>query len=201
MNIQILVFDGFDEIDVFGPYEVYQKAAHTGADIQATLVTIDERTEVTGLHGIVIKVSKQLDWSADMLLIPGGGWVSRGPQGTWAEAQRGIIPEALRRWYQAGKILTADCTGTMLLAASGLLSQRAATTHHQVVHELREAGTQVIDARVVDDGNIITAAGGTSGMDLALWIVERFVSAECAITVERRLAFERRGTVWSQRPH
>ena len=61
----------------------------------------------------------------------------------------------------------------MALAAAGLLTDRPAVTHHSALDELRSAGAQLIDARVVDDGDIVTCGGVTSSIDLALWLVER----------------------------
>jgi transcriptional regulator GlxA family with amidase domain len=85
----------------------------------------------------------------------------------------------------------------MLLAAAGLLQGRPATTHHAALADLAATGARVIPAaRVVDDDRTLTAGGVTSGLDLALWIVERFVSPAAAQDVERRMEYERRGTVW-----
>jgi transcriptional regulator GlxA family with amidase domain len=98
--------------------------------------------------------------------------------------------------HEEGTILAAICTGSMLLAAAGLLRGRPATTHHGALEDLRTAGAEVIRARVVDDGDIVTAGGVTSGLDLALWLVERFAGPQLAVAVEQRLEYERRGTVW-----
>jgi len=83
----------------------------------------------------------------------------------------------------------------MLLAAAGLLKNRPATTNRGAFEELAATGAQVVPARVVDDGDIITAGGITSGFDLTLWLVERFISSEAAHMLEGRLEYERRGTV------
>ncbi|RYG58738.1 DJ-1/PfpI family protein, partial [bacterium] len=95
-----------------------------------------------------------------------------------------------------GALVAGVCTGTMVIAASGLLRGRPAITHHLAVEDLREMGADVVQARVVDDGDIVTAGGVTSGLDLALWLVERFCSAAVAHKVEKRMEYERRGTVW-----
>ncbi len=100
------------------------------------------------------------------------------------------------RFHRAGKTIAAVCTGTMLVATNGLLQGRNAITHHQAVEELREAGAHVINARVVDDGELITADGVTSGLDLALWVVERSFGSAIAVAIEQGLEYQRRGTVW-----
>jgi transcriptional regulator GlxA family with amidase domain len=84
----------------------------------------------------------------------------------------------------------------MLLAAAGLTQGRHATTHHVAREALRATGAVLVDARVVDDGDLITTGGITSGLDLALWLVEREAGAALALELERHLEYERRGTVW-----
>jgi transcriptional regulator GlxA family with amidase domain len=101
--------------------------------------------------------------------------------GAWTEAQRGVIPAALKARHAAGRRIGAVCTGAMLLAEAGLLRGRRATTHHDALNDLAAAGADVVTgARFVDDGDIVTAAGVTSGIDLALWLVERELGAEAA---------------------
>jgi len=201
VRIDILLFDGCDELDALAPYEVLRRAAEAGADIRCRLVTLDEMPEVTAFYGLRVRPDARLDDAdgadrPDALIVPGGGWNHGGPRGARAEAERGAIPAALARLHAAGTILAGVCTGGMLLAAAGLLGGRPATTHHLAIEELRAAGAKVIHARVVDDGDVLTAAGVTSGLDLALWLVERFAGAELAAGVERWLEYERRGVVW-----
>jgi transcriptional regulator GlxA family with amidase domain len=133
------------------------------------------------------------------VIVPGGGWNSRSSQGAWAEAERGEIPARLAELHQAGTNIAAVCTGAMLLASAGLLRGRAATTHHGAIEELRAAGAEIVPARVVDDDTIITAGGVTSGLDLTLWLVERFAGPQTALVVEREMEYERRGVVWRRR--
>src|SRR5262249_37090284 len=120
----------------------------------------------------------------------------RGPRGARVEAERGALPAALARLHAAGTILAGVCTGAMLIAAARLLIGRHATTHHLALDELHAAGATIIHARAVDDGDLLTSGGVTSGMDLALWLVERFAGPQLAIQIEGHLEYERRGTVW-----
>jgi transcriptional regulator GlxA family with amidase domain len=198
MKAQIILFNGFDELDAVAPFEVLQSAASAGADIQVQFVTLDGAEEVTAAHGLRVRPDAQLELSGrpDILVVPGGNWNSRAFQGAWAEAQRGEVPAMIARMHQASATIAAVCTGSMLVAAAGLLTGRPAITHHQAVEELRATGAEVVQARVVDDGDIITAGGITSGLDLALWLVERYVDAQTAHILERQLEYERRGTVW-----
>ncbi|HLY32079.1 MAG TPA: DJ-1/PfpI family protein [Ktedonobacterales bacterium] len=203
MNIQIVLFEGFDELDAIAPYEALRRAAELGADITPQLVTLDSQPEVTAFYGLRVRPTGRL-WrrddseraKPDVVIVPGGGWNHPSPTGARAEAQRGALPVALKELHSAGVVVAGVCTGAMLLATAGLLDARPATTHHLAHADLRAAGALLTHARVVDAGDIITASGVTSGLDLALWLVERFAGPQIAAGVENRLEYERRGTVW-----
>ena len=197
MNIQIIIFDGFDELDVVAPFEVLRMVAALKPGIQTQIVALDPSKPVVACNGMQVQPQARLgELKPDLVIVPGGGWIDRAPKGAWTEAQRGVLPAALTRLHADGVTLASVCTGAMLLSAAGLMTGRAAVTHHMVLEELASAGAQIIRARVVDDGEMITAGGITSGLDLALWIIERFVDAKTAQAIETRLEYERRGTVW-----
>jgi transcriptional regulator GlxA family with amidase domain len=175
MEIEILLYDGFDDLDAFGPFEVL-----TGAGIDTRFVTAEPLDSVTSSHGARV-IPEGVMGDPDLVLVPGGNWNGRKPSGAWAEAQRGVIPAAVKARHEAGGALGSVCTGAMLLAAAGILQGRRATTHHEAHDDLAAAGAEVMrDERFVDDGDIVTAAGVTSGIDLALHLVERHVGAEAA---------------------
>ncbi len=198
VKVQIILFDGFDELDAIAPFEVLKSATAIGADLQVELVTLDSSTEIVAAHGLRVQASTKLeiDQDLDILIVPGGGWSSRATKGAWAEAQRGEIPAAIARLHQSGATIASVCTGAMLVADAGLLKGRPAITHHAAVEELRAIGAEIINARVVDDGDIVTAGGVTSGLDLTLWLLERYLGPHIAYEVEQEMEYERRGTVW-----
>jgi putative intracellular protease/amidase len=133
-----VVYDGVDELDVFGPFEVL-----TGAGLEVRLVTAEPREQVATVGGARI-------------------------------APHGVLGDP-------DLVIAAVCTGAMILAGTGLLRGRRAITHHDAVDELAAAGADVVSgARFVDDGDIVTAAGVTSGIDLALWLVERELGPDAA---------------------
>ena len=203
MRIDILLFDGFDELDAIAPFEVLRAAAAAGADFATRLLTLRPTSEVTASNGLCVRPDGALSQLREgerphVLVVPGGGWNARKPQGARAEAERGEIPAALARLHEAGTTLAGVCTGGMLIATAGLLAGRPAITHHGALDDLQAAGANIVDARVVDDSDIVTAGGVTSGLDLALWLVERFASARIAHHVESRLEYERRGVVWRE---
>jgi transcriptional regulator GlxA family with amidase domain len=192
MRIEILLYDGFDELDGIAPYEVLRTAEENGADIHAVLVGAYGAGTVTASHGTRIEADGGVSEAADMVLVPGGSWNSRGERGAWAEARRGEVPSTIAAAQQRGARIASVCTGAMLLAAAGITDGRPATTHHTALEDLRESGARVIDARVVDDGDLMTAAGITSGIDLALHIVEQQAGAEIADKVADEIEYERR---------
>ena len=198
MKIQIIVFAGFDELDVIAPFEVLRDAMTLDAALRVEVVTLDGSPAVVAAHGLPVRVDRhlQMDDRPDLLIVPGGGWNDRAALGAWAEARRGDLPAAIARVHAAGTTIAAVCTGGMLVTATGLTVGWPATTHHSAIEEMRAAGAEIIDARVVDDGDLITAGGVTSGLDLALWLVERYSGARTAAMVERQMDYERRGTVW-----
>ena len=198
VKVQIIIFNGFDELDAIAPFEVWQTAMAIGAGVQAELVTLDRSTEVIAAHGLRVQPHAQLgiEQKLDILIVPGGGWGNRAPQGAWAEAQRGELPTVISRLHQSGTTIASVCTGAMLVAEAGLLKGRPAITHHVAIEELRAIGAEIVNARVVDDGDLVTAGGVTSGLDLTLWLIERYLSPQIAHEVEKQMEYERRGTVW-----
>jgi transcriptional regulator GlxA family with amidase domain len=195
MKVAIVVFDGVDEVDAIGPYEVFANAAQGGADVSVSLVTLDGREEVTGSHGVRIRPHGKWEGSADLVVVPGGGWNDRAPEGAWAQAQQGDLGAALKAHRQAGGHLASVCTGGMVLATAGLLDGLEATTHHGAIDQLADHGAIAVDARVVDAGEVVTCGGVTSGIDMALWIVEREFGARLADGIAREMEHQRVGEV------
>lgn len=199
MHFEVLIYPGFDELDALAPWEVLSSLADALPDQHtAALVSLDGSQPVTASHGAVLQPHAALSDHPDVLVVPGGGWSRHDLRpGARAAADEGAIPAAIAQRHAGGSVVASVCTGAMLLAAAGLLAGRPATTHHTAQEELRAAGADVVDgARVVDDGDIVSAGGVTSGLDLALWLLERFVSPQAAVLAERELEYERRGTVW-----
>ncbi|MFB6080792.1 MAG: DJ-1/PfpI family protein [Haloferacaceae archaeon] len=197
-RVAIVVYDGFDELDAVGPYEVLSAAGDRGADLTPRLVTLDPCDRVTARHGLVVEPQGTLPKAAaegrpDLLVVPGGGWNDRAPTGAWAEVERGALPEAVAAHHRAGATVASVCTGAMVLARAGLLDGRPAATHAGARDDLRAAGAEVKTARVVDDGDVLTAGGVTSGLDLALHLVERIADERLADRVAEELEYPREG--------
>jgi len=225
MNVDVLVYDGFDELDGIGPYEVFdyaltyageeaggdaaeevaasdaaEAATAGGADTAGRVryVTLDARETVTASHGTQVGVDGTSDDAPDLLVVPGGGWNGRDEEASaWAEAQRGDVPDALAAHHAAGTRIASVCTGSMLLAEAGVTDGRRAVTHAAAIDELRASGAHVVDARVVDDGDLLTAGGVTSGIDLALYVVETAFGEAIADRVATVIEYEPRHAVAS----
>ena len=194
MRIEILVFDGVDEMDVMGPFEVWSHAARR-PQFELALVGLDGPADVTGLHGLQFKAPEGLG-QPDALFVPGGGWMNRAEKGAWAEARRGVMPERIAALAPTLQWIGSVCTGSMLLAEAGLVKGRPATTNRGAWAELEAFGADLKTNRVVDDGTLVTAGGITCGIDLALHVVERELGADVADGIAGAMEYATDRDVW-----
>lgn len=201
LRVHVVMFDGVEELDFSAPYEVFSASGHfADREVETRYVAIDGPCTVKAAYGTRLRVDH--GWApeeADLLVVPGGGYARREDPGVWAEIRRGSLPRALAAAARPGLTVGALCTGVMLLSAAGLTSGRPCTTHHRARADLERQGGVLKNARVVDDGDLVTAGGVTSGLDLALWLVRRELGADAAVGLEEMLEYEARGTVWTAR--
>lgn len=191
----VVLFEGFESLDAFGPFEVLSVAATEEPTFDVSLCTAEPTDAVDSAHGATVEPDGTVaDVDPGLLVVPGGGWNARDGTGAWAEARRGVVPDLL-----AGRAtdttVAGVCTGGMLLARAGLLDGRPAVTHRGAIEDLRATDAEVVDARVVDAGDVLTAGGVTAGIDLALHIVEREFGPDRAAAVAETVEHERRGPV------
>jgi len=193
MDIAVLLYEGFDELDAVGPFEVFENAAGAGADFDTELVALDGPGLVTASHGMRVEAEAELPepGEVDLLVVPGGGWTDRSEAGARAEYDRGAIPEAVSAHHDAGATVASVCTGGMLLSKAGVFDGRPAVTHAGALEDLRATDADVREERVVDDGDVLSAGGVTSGIDLALHIVEREAGADVAESVATTMEYTR----------
>lgn len=204
MHVQIVLFDGFDLLDVIAPFEVFTAAAaYTNGELSVELVSVEGARMVTsGVNQLKLQTTSKLDLSRKgIIIIPGAsGSLDDGPdsipvklkQATETELSS-LINEAMKKPYI---LVSTICGGSLILAMEGLLDGRHAVTHHLGMELLNATNATVINARIVDDGDLITGGGVTSGLDLALYLVEREIGPRIALAVEQLFEYERRGTVW-----
>lgn len=199
MNIHIVVFDGFDELDAIGPFEVFQMAARDGADCSTAIVTQKRREQTQASNGLTIVPDGVLPspdetGNPDLLVVPGGGWTDAGG-GVRREVEDGTLAKAVQKHWENGAQVASVCTGAMVLEQAGILASRPAVTHHSAIPDLRAAGVEVLDTRVVDTGDVLTAGGITSGIDLALHLISREFGEAIATSVAERLEYSHDGDV------
>jgi len=203
MRIEIPLYDGFDEVDAIGPFEVLANAATAVEGVTVELVGAHGPAEVVAGHGARIVCARGLSDDADLVLVPGGGWSSpfSVALGVRREYDDGRLSAKLRALHDGGAVMASVCTGALLLAQAGITDGRPATTHRAELEDLRAMGADVDDvARVVDDGDLITCGGVTAGLDLALHLVEREWGAELAGRVAELMEHEPRGPVRVTQP-
>ncbi|WP_202818986.1 DJ-1/PfpI family protein [Actinosynnema sp. ALI-1.44] len=191
LQVQTVLYDGVEDQDFVGVLTAFGVLE----DIRLSYVSADGPGTVITSSGAEITVRSR--WSpetADLILVPGGGYGPNSPVDE--QIRRGTLPTALARARRPDQVLAAVCTGTLLLAAAGLTTDRPCTTHHVAKDDLAAQGARVVGGRVVDDGDLVTSGGVTSGLDLGVWLVERLRGPEAALLVEEVLEYERRGTVW-----
>ena len=183
----ILLFDDAEELDFAGPYEVLCAAA--ALEKGDRVVTIAERSGLVrcakGLR--VLPDHAFADAPAlDVVLVPGG-------QGTRREVDNPVLLDWLAKAAARCQWVTSVCTGSLLLHASGLASGRRITTHWAFVEALRGRApdaTVLERVRYVCDGNVVTAAGVSAGIDMALWLVGQIWSVERARRTQRLMEYD-----------
>ncbi|MFJ8150243.1 DJ-1/PfpI family protein [Streptomyces sp. NPDC096048] len=192
LRVHTVLYDGVEEQDFAGHVEVFGILGEE--HLVQSFVTADGARRVTTSAGMEIVCRDT--WSprsADVIVVPGGGYGEGS--GLQRQIRRGTLPRALAAARRDGLVMGAVCTGTMLLSAAGLTAGRRCTTHHIAQEELRSQGGHVVGGRVVDDGDLVTCGGVTSGIDLGIWLSERFFGADTALFVEEVLEYQRRGVV------
>jgi transcriptional regulator GlxA family with amidase domain len=187
--LYIPVFDGFDELDAIAPFEILASAG-----LDARLVVLAGRSlRVRARHGLVLEASGTVDATDvvmdDWVLAVGGGYGVGGTSGVRAEIASRELPSFFAASRERGALLASVCTGAMLLAAAGLVRGRRAITHRVAIDDLAAAGATVVNERVVDDGDLVTAGGVTSGLDLALHLVGRLLGPEAARVASQRVEY------------
>ena len=178
LSVGCLVFERMDQIDFTGPFEVLSRMPDT------TIQILEKKVEpVRDMQGLRLSPDVPVAEAGifDVLVVPGG-------HGQRALMHDEEILELIRRHVQGEKLLFSVCTGALLCGAAGVLAGRQVTTHWSARHLMRHYGAILVDARVVADGNLISAAGVTAGLDAALALVS-FLRGDAAAQ-EIQLAIE-----------
>lgn len=196
-HASVLLFDGFEPLDAFGPFEVLSVGAARSPGFEVSLTTAEPAEVVRSAHGATVVPDgtvDSVDPDPDLFVVPGGGWNDRAEPSAWTEAERGVVPDLLSD-RAPNATIAGVCTGGMLIARAGLLDGRPAVTHRGALADLRATDAVVVDARVVDNGDVLTAGGVAAGIDLGLYLLEREYGPDLAADVADHLEYERRGPV------
>ncbi len=181
MNIVCLLFDGITALDVVGPYEVLQRLP--GAEV--TFVARDAGPVRTDSGFLALVADHRIDdvTDGDVLVVP-GGFATRALEDDDALLEWIRVLDATTTWT------TSVCTGSMLLAAAGLLEDKEATTHWASLERLRAYGAIPTSRRVVEQGKIVTAAGVSSGIDMALTLAARIAGDDVAQSIQLGIEYD-----------
>ena len=175
MQIAIVLFDSFTALDAVGPYQVLDHVPG------ATAVFVAEQAgPVTDDHGnLTLTATRSLDEvpRPEIVLVPGG-------PGQTQQMDNPVLLQWLRTADATSTWTTSVCTGSLLLAAAGLLEGRKATSHWLALDSLRTFGVEPTAERVVTDGKYVTAAGVSAGIDMGLTLLGRIAGDEVAQTVQ-----------------
>ena len=192
-TIGILIFDDVEVLDFCGPFEVFSVARPAGRnDDEARLfdvLTIAEEERIVRCRGgLLVQPHHTIAGHPplDLLVVPGG-------QGTRRERHNGRLLDWIAAQDRRTEITTSVCTGAFLLAERGLLDGHRATTHWASIGWMRDqypAVTMLADARVVDEGRVVTSAGVSAGIDMALHVVARLHGEETAAWTARRMEYD-----------
>jgi transcriptional regulator GlxA family with amidase domain len=188
-QIGILLFDGVEELDAVGPWEVLAYWARSyPEDGYAILCMSRDGKPVTAAKGLVIGAHVAVEHAPplEVLLHPGG-------QGTRPLLEDPVHLEWVRAQRRSVPLMTSVCTGSLVYAAAGLLAGRPATTYWGSVDQLRslDSSIEVLEnERWVDDGDVITSAGVSAGIDMALHLVARLAGVERARQVRRGIQYD-----------
>jgi transcriptional regulator GlxA family with amidase domain len=181
MEIALLIYDGLAPLDAVGPYEVMRNVP--GWDVHTVAKQRGEVRDESGWLGLVADRALEELTAPDLVLVPGGS----GNRPLMHDEE---LLEWLRAVDRSTKWTTSVCTGSLLLGAAGLLQGKRATTNWILLDALREFGAEPVGGRFVEDGKVVTAAGVTAGIDMALHLVAREVGPEVAQAVQLGIEYD-----------
>lgn len=185
INIGILIFPQVEELDFVGPYEVLSYINKIRPGSTKVLLVAETPEPVAAFNGMRIIPDTTLAAcpSLDVIVAPGG-------KGRLAAMKNPVVLEFLRSRQAAAKYVASVCTGAFLLAEAGLLAGGKATTYHTAFAELAAYSVEVVQAKVVHAGGIVTAAGVSSGIELGFYLLRLLFGTELAQEVARRIEYD-----------
>ena len=188
IRIGVVVFDDAVELDFVGPWEVFTMASNLQPEAHEVMLVAESDKSVRCAKGM--RVLPDVTFGncpkLDVILIPGG-------QGTRREVENKPMLDWIAKVSRDCRWVTSVCTGAMILTAAGPAKGKRVTTHWAFVETLRsrkEASEVLDNMRYVRDGNVVTAAGVSAGIDMALWLTGQLHSPEFARAVQRAMEYD-----------
>ena len=181
MQIAILLYDRFTVLDAIGPYQVL--SGLPGAEVAFVAERPGPVRDEVGSLVLSAQAGLPDVPHPDIIVVPGGPGQDR-------QMQDGLVHEWLRAADQTSVWTTSVCTGSLILAAAGLLSGRRATSHWMALDELGRLGATPVSERVVVDGKYVTAAGVSSGIDMGLALAGRMVGDDVAQAIQLMIEYD-----------
>jgi transcriptional regulator GlxA family with amidase domain len=181
MEIAILIYDELAGLDAIGPYEVMRNVP--GWDVRFVAKEKGEVRDENGALGLIADYGLDEVTAPDLVLVPGG-------KGSRALMHDEGLLQWLRNVDRTTRWTTSVCTGSLLLGAAGLLEGRKATSNWLLLDALRQFGADPVGGRWVEDGKVLTAAGVTAGIDMALHLVAKEVGPEMAQAVQLGIEYD-----------
>jgi putative intracellular protease/amidase len=181
VQIAILLYDRFTALDAIGPYEVLSRL--DGAEVIFAAERPGPVHTDTGMLTITADAAIGELAHPDIVLVPGG-------PGQEAQLDDGPVHEWLRHSDAVTRWTTSVCTGSLILAAAGLLTGRQATSHWLALDRLAAFGAQPTSERVVFDGKYVTAAGVSAGIDMALGLSERIAGTPATQAIQLMIEYD-----------
>ncbi len=182
MQIAFLIYEGLTALDIIGPYEVFNQIP--GAEIRFVAkktgsIRVDSGAFSIGVDHTLADVPRP-----DVFVVPGG------VAGTFAAAKDQEILDWVRKAHTSSRYSTSVCTGSLILGAAGLLKDSKATTHWAAKTLLEQTGAIYTEKRVVVAGKIVTAAGVSAGIDMALYVTGELVGSELAKVAQLAIEYD-----------
>jgi transcriptional regulator GlxA family with amidase domain len=181
LRIAILIFDGLTALDAIGPYEVLSRLP----DAELRFVAKEAGLKRTDTGALGVQADLALDELSDpeVVLVPGG-------KGNRPLLEDDEVLEWLRRAHDGSTWTTSVCTGSLVLGAAGILDGKRATTHWAYLDRLRDFGALPVDERVVEDGKLMSAAGVSAGIDMALTLASRIAGQKVAQAIQLGIEYD-----------
>ncbi len=184
-NLGIIIFDNVEDLDFTGPLEVFGTTSHLKPNSLYPFTIQRDGREVKTVNGLRVRpdYSFQECPRLDILLVPGG-------MGTRTEMKDPETLEFVKRNAVTCELVLSVCTGALVLAAAGILNGKRATTHWAVLDQLKAFPQVTVDqSRYVRDGKVVTSAGVSAGIDMALYITKELYGASVCEDVARDIEY------------